>query len=135
MYIIAGSTGTLGSAIAAELAQNHDIFLIGRDESKLKTQAEKYNCHYEVIDLTNTPEPREFSKIIDQEIEITGLVNCIGSILIKPLHGTSLDEFNDVITTNLFSSYFLLASFARRMKNGSAVFFSSVAGSKGLSNH
>ena len=31
MYIIAGSTGTLGSAIAADLAQNHDIFLIGRD--------------------------------------------------------------------------------------------------------
>ena len=42
MYIIAGSTGTLGSAIAEELAQNHDIFLIGRDESKLKEQADKY---------------------------------------------------------------------------------------------
>jgi len=135
MYIIAGSTGTLGSAIAEELAKNHEIFLIGRDESKLKVQADKHNCKYEVIDLTDTPEPREFSKIIDQEVEITGLVNCIGSILIKPLHGTSLDEFKDVITTNLFSSYFLLASFARRMKNGSAVFFSSVAGSKGLSNH
>ena len=56
-------------------------------------------------------------------------------ILIKPLHGTSIEEFNDVITTNLFSSYYLLASFARRMKNGSAIFFSSIAGSKGLSNH
>ena len=117
MYIIAGSTGTLGSAIAAELAKNHDIFLIGRDESKLKTQSDKYNCKYEVIDLANTPEPREFSKIIDQEVEITGLVNCIGSILIKPLHGTSLDEFNDVITTNLFSSYFLLAT-REKSQNG-----------------
>ena len=29
----------------------------------------------------------------------------------------------------------LLSSFARRMKNGSAIFFSSVAGTKGLSNH
>ena len=127
MYIIAGSTGTLGSAIASELSKNDDIFLIGRDELKLKEQSEKYNCNYEVIDLVNTPEPREFSKIIDQDIEIKGLVNCIGSILIKPLHGTSLDEFNDVISTNLFSSYFLLASFARRMKNGSAIFFSSIS--------
>ena len=135
MYIIAGSTGTLGSAIASELSKNDDIFLIGRDELKLKEQSEIYNCNYEVIDLVNTPEPREFSKIIDQDIEIKGLVNCIGSILIKPLHGTSLDEFNDVISTNLFSSYFLLASFARRMKNGSAIFFSSIAGSKSIGNN
>lgn len=135
MYIIAGSTGTLGSAIAEELSKNNDIFLIGRDEEKLKEQSSKYNCDYEVIDLLNTPEPREFTKVIDSDIEIKGLVNCIGSILIKPLHGTSLEEFNDVITTNLFSSYFLLASFARRMKDGSAIFFSSVAATKGLSNH
>ena len=135
MYIIAGSTGTLGSAIVNELSKDNELFLIGRNEDKLKEQSNKYNCNYEVIDLTNTTEPREFSKIIDGEIEIKGLVNCIGSILIKPLHGTSIDEFNDVITTNLFSSYYLLDSFARRMKNGSAIFFSSVAGSKGLSNH
>jgi len=135
MYIIAGSTGTLGSAIAEELSNYNDIFLIGRDEEKLKEQSSKYNCNYEVIDLSNPLEPREFTKVIDPDIEIKGLVNCIGSILIKPLHGTSLEEFNDVISTNLFSSYYLLASFARRMKEGSAIFFSSVAGSKGLSNH
>jgi NAD(P)-dependent dehydrogenase (short-subunit alcohol dehydrogenase family) len=135
MYIIAGSTGTLGSAITEELSKTDDIFIIGRDEDKLKEQSNKYNCNYQVLDLLNTPEPREFSKVIHPDVEIKGLVNCIGSILIKPLHGTSLEEFNDVITTNLFSSYFLLASFARRMKDGSAIFFSSVAGSKGLSNH
>ena len=58
MYIIAGSTGTLGTAIASELSKDHDIFLIGRDEDKLKEQASKHDCGYEVIDLTNTPEPR-----------------------------------------------------------------------------
>jgi len=135
MYIIAGSTGTLGSSIAEFLSQNNDIHLIGRDDAKLEDQASSLNCSYTVIDLNNPIEPRKFSKIIESDIEIKGLVNCIGSILIKPLHGTSIDEFNDVITTNLFSSYLLLASFARRMKNGSAIFFSSVAGSKGLSNH
>ena len=135
MYIIAGSTGTLGSSIAKFLSQDNDIHLIGRDNEKLEAQASTLNCSYTLIDLNNPIEPREFSKIIESDIEIQGLVNCIGSILIKPLHGTSIDEFNDVMTTNLFSSYLLLASFARRMKNGSAIFFSSVAGSKGLSNH
>ena len=135
MYIIAGSTGTLGSAIVDDLSKSNEIFLIGRDEDKLKEQSSKYNCKFEVIDLSNTPEPRDFTKVIDPDVEIKGLINCIGSILIKPLHGTSLEEFNDIISTNLFSSYFLLASFARRMKEGSAIFFSSVAGTKGLSNH
>ena len=135
MYIIAGSTGTLGSVVAEELSKTDDIFIIGRDEEKLKAQANKYNCNYQILDLLNTPEPREFTKVIDPDVDIKGLVNCIGSILIKPLHGTSVEEFNDVITTNLFSSYYLLASFSRRMKDGSAIFFSSVAGSKGLSNH
>ena len=135
MYIIAGSTGTLGTAIVKELSNDNELLLIGRDEDKLKDQASSVNASYQLIDLNNTVEPREFAKIVDTETEIKGLINCIGSILIKPLHGTSTEEFNDVITTNLFSSYFLLASFARRMKNGSAIFFSSVAGSKGLSNH
>lgn len=135
MYIIAGSTGTLGTAIVNAMAKDNALFLIGRDEDKLSEQASSINADYQVIDLNNTVEPREFGKIIGADIEVKGLVNCIGSILIKPLHGTSIDEFNDVLTTNLFSSYYLLASFARRMKNGSAIFFSSIAGSKGLSNH
>ena len=90
MYIIAGSTGTLGTAIVNSLSKENDLFLVGRDEAKLKEQASAINAEYQVIDLNNTIEPREFGKIIDSDIEIKGLVNCIGSILIKPLHGTSI---------------------------------------------
>ena len=135
MYIIAGSTGTTGSAIASELAKKNAIHLIGRDEEKLKNQAADLNCNYTLLDLNNVVEPKQFSENLSTDVEIRGLINCIGSILLKPLHGTSIEEFDDVIRTNLFSSYYLLASFSRRMKNGSAIFFSSVAASKGLANH
>ena len=67
--------------------------------------------------------------------EIKGLINCIGSIYLRPLHGSNIEDFHSVINTNLFSSYYLLSAFARKMKNGSALFFSSVAATKGLSNH
>ena len=36
MYIIAGSTGTLGTAIVNALSKENDLFLVGRDEAKLK---------------------------------------------------------------------------------------------------
>ena len=39
MYIIAGSTGTLGTAIVNSLSKENDLFLVGRDEAKLKEQA------------------------------------------------------------------------------------------------
>ena len=68
MYVIAGSTGTLGSAITEELSKNNSIFLIGRDEEKLQNQANKFNCNYEVLDLLNTPEPREFAKVISPDV-------------------------------------------------------------------
>ena len=34
MYIIAGSTGTLGTAIVKELSNDNELLLIGRDEDK-----------------------------------------------------------------------------------------------------
>ena len=36
MYIIAGTTGTLGTAIVDALSKDNELFLIGRDEIKLK---------------------------------------------------------------------------------------------------
>ena len=135
VYIVAGATGVVGSEISKELASENEVLIIGRDEDKLSSLSKEIDAQYAVIDLNNTIEQREFSKIVPEDKEIKGLVNCIGSILIKPLHGTKVEEFDEVIKVNLFSSYYLLSSFARRMKNGSAIFFSSVAGTKGLSNH
>ena len=133
-YIIAGATGVTGQAIAKELSINNDVHLIGRDEEKLSLLSDEIKAPYSVIDLENTLPIKEFQKTFEYD-EIKGLVNCIGSIYLRPLHGSSVEDFNSVINVNLFSSYYLLAAFARKMKNGSAVFFSSVAASKGLSNH
>ena len=42
MYIIAGSTGTLGTAIVKALSKENELFLIGRDEAKIKEQASSW---------------------------------------------------------------------------------------------
>ena len=133
-YIIAGATGTTGKAIAKELSQTKNVHLIGRDELQLKQLSDELNATYSLIDLDNPIDTKEFQKTVEHE-EIKGLINCIGSIHLKPLHGSTIQDFRDVININLFSSYYLLSSFARKMQNGSAIFFSSVAATKGLSNH
>tara|TARA_B100000902_G_scaffold40928_1_gene48543 strand:- start:94 stop:804 length:711 start_codon:yes stop_codon:yes gene_type:complete len=133
-YIIAGATGTTGKAISRELAKTNNVHLMGRDEEKLNDLAGEIDAPYTVIDLDNPVTPKELQTSLDYE-NINGLINCIGSIHLKPLHGSTIEDFYDVINTNLFSSYYLLSAFARKMKNGSAIFFSSVAATKGLSNH
>ena len=55
MYIIAGSTGTLGTAIVDSLSKDNELFLIGRDEIKLKEQASAINACL----LYTSPSPRD----------------------------------------------------------------------------
>ena len=133
-YIIAGATGITGRAIATELARTDKVHLIGRDESALIELADNLNSTYSLINIENPIPVKEFQQTVEID-EIKGLVNCIGSIYLRPLHGSTIEDFNAVVNTNLFSSFYLLSAFARRMKNGSAIFFSSVAATKGLSNH
>ena len=133
-YIIAGATGTTGISIAKELSKSNQVHLIGRDSEKLNLLASEIGATYSLLDLNNPIPTKEYSQSVEID-EIQGLVNCIGSIHLKPLHGSTIEDFQNVINTNLFSSYYLLSAFARKMKNGSAIFFSSVAATKGLSNH
>ena len=133
-YIIAGATGTTGKAIATEISKTDTVHIIGRNEAGLKELSEKIGSTYSLIDIQNPIPTKEFQKTVDVD-EIKGLVNCIGSIYLRPLHGSTIEDFHTVINTNLFSSYYLLSAFARKMKNGSAIFFSSVAATKGLSIH
>ena len=53
VYIIAGASGVLGSAIAEDLSKNNELFLIGRDKEKILNMSEKYDCKYAIIDLDN----------------------------------------------------------------------------------
>jgi NAD(P)-dependent dehydrogenase (short-subunit alcohol dehydrogenase family) len=65
------------------------------------------------------------------------IINCVGSLLLKPAHTTSLDDLNNVFATNLFSCFGVLKfGFPYLKKNGGSVlFFSSAAAKVGLKNH
>jgi NAD(P)-dependent dehydrogenase (short-subunit alcohol dehydrogenase family) len=69
--------------------------------------------------------------------EFCAVAHCIGSILLKPAHLSSLDDWRNVMDTNLNSSFYLLQNLIRPMMKtgGSISFVTSVASEKGLSNH
>ncbi len=86
--------------------------------------------------------PEEIDRLVDQIValhkRIDGVVNCVGSLLLKPAHLTTDDEWASTLATNLNSAFFVLRSSVRAMRKtggGSIVLISSAAARVGLSNH
>lgn len=69
---------------------------------------------------------------------ISGIAHLVGSIALRPPHATKLEDFEQVIATNLTSAFLTLKTGGKSMiksGGGRMVFVSSVAGSYGLTNH
>ena len=68
---------------------------------------------------------------------ITGAVNLAGSILLKPAHLTTAQDFDETISLNLRTAFAVTRAAGRHMKQtgGSVVLLSSCAAVTGLPNH
>lgn len=136
---IIGATGTIGSAVTRRLVRNRrPVLLLGRDEQKLSALSAEVQQPYAVIDLRNS---QSLEAALKNKVSETGgydaLVNCVGSLFLKPAHATSDDDFRTVLETNLFSAFATVraAAQALRERGGSIVLFASAAAEIGIQNH
>ena len=144
--VVIGATGGIGSKLSLNLSEDNNLFLGSRDQQKflnLKDEI-KYNqinskkIGGSQVDVTDFDSIKNF---IDESNNFLGsidcIINCVGSLLLKPAHATSLDDLNNVFSTNLFSCFGVLKfGFPYLKKNGGSVlFFSSAAAKVGLKNH
>lgn len=138
-YLIFGSTGSVGSEVARRLvAKGFQVLLAGRNEDRLIALGESLSRPQAVAEASN-PEQIEnaFKKANDSFGRLDGVVNCMGSVLLKPAHLTTDEEWQGVLSVNLFSCFSILRAAGRMMKRdgGSVVFVSSAAAQMGMSNH
>jgi len=136
---IIGATGTIGSTLARRLVkQGRSLLLVGRDTAKLTELSHEINQPFVAVDLRNSQALeealREYSVTFDG---FDGLVNCVGSLLLKPAHSTSDDEFREVVETNLFTAFATVRAGAKllRERGGSIVLLASAAAEIGIQNH
>ena len=85
--------GGIGSAVASDVvASGGKVFLAGRNATSLQELASELNCEWETLEATDAA---SFDACGDKAAEnlegLTGVVNCVGSILLKPGHLTSSD--------------------------------------------
>jgi NAD(P)-dependent dehydrogenase (short-subunit alcohol dehydrogenase family) len=140
LYLIAGGTGGIGSEVARRLrAQDSEVVFAARDELRLEERARELGARAVPMDATRAD---AVTGALDAALRdgrrLLGVVNCIGTILLKPAHLISDEEWRTTLDTNLTSSFLLLREAARRMMasgGGSIVFCSTVAAQRGLFNH
>ena len=106
LIAILGATGTIGSVLARRLVrQGHDVLLVGRNEVKLRSLSEELGQPFVAVDLTSSQTLDDALRAMaDAQGGFHAFVNCIGSILLKPAHTTTDDEFRQVVETNLFAT-------------------------------
>ena len=139
IYIVLGATGGIGKALVKMLShQGCKLVLGARNNHALQELANDFQAHPCVVDASQ-PGQIENCVHMAQKIygRIDGIANCIGSLLLKPAHLTTDQEWQNVIQTNLTSAFETVRAAGKTMKKtgGSVVLVSSAAAQAGIANH
>lgn len=133
--LVIGAAGGIGRSLVHLLDRDGwSLVLAGRTPEALHEVAATCPGETAVVDA------RDFDAV-DALFEsfpgITGAVNLAGSILLKPAHLTTAQDFDDAIAQNLRTAFALTRAAGKHMKGtgGSVVLMSSCAAGIGLANH
>ncbi len=138
VYIILGASGGIGVELAKTLSPDAKLILVGRNSDTMKLLADSLNCNYDVADCTKFAEvDRIVQSVVADFGRLDGIVNCVGSLLLKPAHRTTEANWQHTLNTNLSSAFACVRSGASAMMDtgGSIVLISSAAAQIGLLNH
>lgn len=137
--LILGATGGIGSAVARKAAaRGARLVLAARDQDKLNALAAETGGSTFVLDATRADEVHAAVQYAANDIGgLSRVVNCVGSILLKPAHLTSEEEYRQTLALNLDSAFFTVKSGARALmkQGGSIVLCTSAVARTGLFNH
>lgn len=139
VHVILGATGGIGSEVCRRLRQRDEVVhLVARNEDKLAALAAELDCDYTSLDATDTAGVAgTVSRVADHHGKVDGIVNCVGSILLKPAHLTTPEEWTRCLDTNLTTAFGAVRAAAKVMRRngGAVVLMSSAVGRVGLQNH
>jgi NAD(P)-dependent dehydrogenase (short-subunit alcohol dehydrogenase family) len=137
--VVVGATGGIGSALCRELAaRGSRLYLAARDPERLSHLTSEMESLSSAIDATDPAQVEQVVNAARSEYgQVTGIANCVGSLLLKPAHQTSLEQWNATIAANLGSAFSTVraAANAMRKEGGSVVLISSAASLTGFANH
>jgi NAD(P)-dependent dehydrogenase (short-subunit alcohol dehydrogenase family) len=132
---LVGAAGGVGTALARRLVSaGSEVILAGRTEASLAMLGAEICMPHVAVDVT------QFDAVdaaLQRHAPVDAVVNCAGSLLLKPAHLTTEKEFRDTLDLNLTTAFATVRAAAKAMMNtgGSIVLCSTAAARTGLANH
>ncbi len=125
-YLIIGASSGIGQQVCRDLqTQGHEVLTTARNTQVIHPDF--------VLDATIFA---DVEQVFQQCDKLDGVVNCAGSLLLKPAHLTSESEYQSVIAASLTTAFAVVRAAGFFMKQGgSVVLIGSAAGEIGLANH
>ena len=141
VVLITGATGGIGRALSLQLhAQGVRLMLAGRSQEKLDELSGvcggAENMLFDAADSGSVD--RLVAGCVERFGRLDGLAHMVGSLILKPAHLTSDEDFAQAMLLNATSAFYALRSAARVMqkqRSGAIVLMASTVALHGLSNH
>jgi NAD(P)-dependent dehydrogenase (short-subunit alcohol dehydrogenase family) len=138
-YLIFGASGGIGSALSRRLAgAGNRVALAARSEKPLAGLAQELDAAMFTVDATDASAVAQVAADAKAQLgQLEGIVNCVGSVFLKPAHLTSPEEWDKTIATNLTSAFAVVRAAGNVLRDtgGSVVLLASAAARTGLANH
>ncbi len=139
-YLIIGASGGIGTELSRRLVQQGaQLLLCGRNASSIQSLGDELQQPTWVMDAKDWSQTEAaVQHAVERFGKLDGAVNLAGSVLLKPAHLTTFEEWQDTLAQNLTTAMGLIkfaAPVLRRSGGGSLVLMSSAAAAIGLSNH
>lgn len=140
---LTGAGGGIGSHVARLwVEKGGTVTLFGRDQSRLLATSQHLRDSSFLVIPGDACQQDDLAAAvqttIDQFGKIDALAHCIGSIKLKPLHLSSVQEFDEVLNVNLRSAFLATKAVLPAMRSsqsGSVVLVSSAVAQQGMNNH
>ncbi len=135
MTLVIGGAGGIGSEVARRL--DGTVVVAGRTREDLDAVADETGAVPRVLDARDLAAvATAVAEVAEEHGGLDGVVNCAGSVVIKPAHLTTPDEWDDVVATNLTTAFATVRAAGQVLRDGgSVVLVSTAAATTGLANH
>lgn len=139
-FLLIGGSSDIALQVTAQLlAHGHTVTILARDQTRV-AHLQEQGVH---ILLGDALDEEAVSRAVLEasargDEGLVGVAHLVGSIGLRPPHAMPLDQFREIVETNLVSAFVTLKIAGKSMlkqSSGRLVFTSSVAGSHGLTNH
>lgn len=125
-YLVFAASSGIGRSVVAELREaGHTVLTTARNTNKIEPDFVMDAADFDAVD-----------GVFEKAGEIDGVVNCAGSLLLRPAHLVTSDQYQEVIHASLTTSFAVVRAAGKYMRGGgSVVLVSSAAAMAGYANH